>query len=150
MIKAVYVDHRPVEEPLFPALSFSIALKRDKPGIVGAWIIEARLTAKLSKSIMIARSHSPQYCVFSKDEKEGVEVLFEIDPWRLEKMKELREGKDVWLRIDLRMCEVDRNSLVKHPERVTVCGSRTGGNTIKIAKSEWMEQIHFSGNGRDS
>jgi len=60
---------------------------------VGAWIIEARPTAELSKNIMMARSHSPQYCLFSKD-KEEVEVLFEIDPWRLDNIEEFREDKE--------------------------------------------------------
>ena len=45
------------------------------------------------------------------------------------------------INIDLCVCEVDRNGLVKHPEWVTVCRNQTGGNTIKIAKSDWVEEI---------
>ena len=78
--------------------------------------------------------------MFSKDEEE-VEVLFEIDPWRLEKIEELREGKDMWLKIDLRVCEVGSNGLAKWPEWVTVRRSRTGDALIKIAKSDWVEGI---------
>ena len=96
--------------------------------------------AESGKSIMMTRSYSPQYCLFSKDE-EKIKVLFEIDPWRLDKIEEFREGKDMWLRVDLCVCEVGRNGLVKRPEWVTVCRNQTGGNTIKVAKSDWVEKI---------
>ena len=63
----------------FHALSFSIALKRDKPDVMDAWIIDGRLTAEMGENITIARLRSPQYCIF-RGEEEQVEALFEIDP----------------------------------------------------------------------
>jgi len=140
-MKAVYVGHRVIQEPLFPTLSFSIVLVKDKPDIVGAWIIDSRLTADLGgKNIMIARSHTPQYCIL-RGEEEKVELAFEMDPWRLEKIEEFREGRDMWLRIDLRVCQIETSGLVRYPEWITVRKDRTGDPVIKIAKSEWVEEI---------
>jgi len=51
-------------ERALSSLTFSIALKQDKLGVEGVWIVDGSLTTEVGGGMTITRIRSPHYCVF--------------------------------------------------------------------------------------
>jgi len=133
---AVYVHG----EPLFPTLRFMIELERvgDEAAV---WILGGSLNLETPKGIVkVAELNRPIYRAFSNPE-ERIFVDFVLDPWRLEKLEELREGKDLRLRINLHYHEVSSSGLVEPDEKSILVVDEKYGEGIKVAKSEWIDEF---------
>ncbi len=141
-MKARCVDYFVREDPLFPSLVFNVEFTREhgEGDIVGVWIVGGNMDLQTPSKgfITVARLHTPHYFIFGT-ESVVEQIAFDIDPWKLEKFEEFREGRDLLLRINLR-CNRVRSGGSIDPER-TIILWRNGREIIKIPRSEWVDEI---------
>ncbi|WXG45206.1 MAG: hypothetical protein WED05_00505 [Candidatus Atabeyarchaeum deiterrae] len=99
------------------------------------------LTTSSSGRVEIGRVYSREMFIalFGGREPRRLELHFDVDPWKLEKIEQIRAGSDLMLQLILHFHKKRENEptyqmsssmIVTHPEY---------GEQIKIAKSDWVE-----------
>lgn len=139
-----------VERAVIPTLQIAVDLTGDRPMDIRAIAAQAFIISTQGTSIALAEAKCRNLPILLRDESAGgktigdVNFYLELDPWKLEKIEQLREGGDLWLQIQGKCSTIDlrlKVHLVPWPEsEAFLVKQKPHSDRFKIHKADWVER----------
>lgn len=137
-----------VERAVVPTLRIFVDLTGDRPMNIRAIVAQALIVTPRGESIRLgeAKCYSlpiPISQTYASKKPAGyVDFHLELDPWRLEKIEQLRGGGDLWLQIRAECSVIDfsKDPPTPLPERFSVA-QKPYADRFRIPKADWVEHL---------